>query len=374
MNAPANAAQEWRQFWYLSLVAAVGYSTAVLHTYGVGPFIGPIQREFGWNRASISLGIMIAGLTGACLSGPMGMLVDRFGPCFIGLIGAVVMPSAFALLGTATGSLTTWYLLWGFVAFANLWFLAVFPPALFFFRGAQDKNRQQHDKPPAHATEASVDVPGASIGEALRTTAFYKLQIVSVLFTFTNIGIIVHFVPILTDQGATPLRAAGIAWIVGISSIIWPLGTGVLLDRIPGHMVGASIFLLPVIAATLLLSSGSNPLSQIIASGCFGFTVGAEVDVIACLDLRHFGLRSYGVLFGAMAGGLVAGTALGPLTAEAAFDTYGSYSQFFLSTVVLMVISCLVMTTLKTRKSTIRLCTFPSLTTDTPHPPISLAL
>jgi len=414
VNAPANAAQEWRQFWYLPMVAAVGYSTAVLHTYGVGPFIEPIQREFGWSRASISFGITIAGITGACFSVPVGMMVDRFGPRFIGLIGAVLMPSAFALLGTATGSLANWYLLWGFIAFANLWlqatiwtsavasrfehsrglafaltfsggsvtaailpfiatslilafdwrvafmgvggiwFLAVFPLTLFFFRGAQDTNRKQRNKPPALAPEASVQLPGASSGEALRTAAFYKLLIVSVLFTFTNIGIIVHFVPILTDQGATPLRAAGIASIVGISSIIGRLGTGFLLDRFPGHMVGASIFLLPVIAATLLLSSGSNPLSQIIASGCFGFTVGAEVDVIAYLVSRHFGLRSYGVLFGAMAGGLAAGTALGPLTAGAAFDMYDSYSQFLLSTVVLMVVSSLVMTTLKTRKTAIR--------------------
>ena len=71
---------EWRRFWFLPIAAALGYSTAVLHTYGIGPFIAPLQHEFGWSRAQPSIGITIAGLAGAGFSVPMGMLVDRLGP------------------------------------------------------------------------------------------------------------------------------------------------------------------------------------------------------------------------------------------------------------------------------------------------------
>ena len=53
MNAPTGAAEEWRRFWLLPFVAALGYSTAVLSSYGLGPFVEPLQREFGWSRANI---------------------------------------------------------------------------------------------------------------------------------------------------------------------------------------------------------------------------------------------------------------------------------------------------------------------------------
>lgn len=121
MSTSASAAAEWRSFWFLPLAAALGYSTAVLHTYAIGPFIAPLQQEFGWSRAQTSLGITIAGVAGAVFSVPIGMLVDRLGPRLVGLIGVLLMTAAFALLGTATGDMANWLVLWGIVAFANLW-------------------------------------------------------------------------------------------------------------------------------------------------------------------------------------------------------------------------------------------------------------
>src|SRR5262245_32770632 len=121
MSTTPSAALEWRSYWTLPLAAALGYSTAVLHTYGIGPFITPLQQEFGWSRATISIGITIAGLAGAALSVPMGLLVDRLGPRLVGLIGVLLMTGAIALLGTATGDTTNWIFLWCLVAFGNLW-------------------------------------------------------------------------------------------------------------------------------------------------------------------------------------------------------------------------------------------------------------
>src|SRR5262245_32013485 len=121
MSTTQTAAAEWRGYWFLPLAAALGYSTAVLHTYSIGPFIGPLQQEFGWSRAQISVGITIAGLAGAAFSVPMGLLVDRFGPRIVGLIGVLFMTGAIALLGTATGDAANWIFLWCLVAFGNLW-------------------------------------------------------------------------------------------------------------------------------------------------------------------------------------------------------------------------------------------------------------
>jgi predicted MFS family arabinose efflux permease len=211
------------------------------------------------------------------------------------------------------------------------------------FRGPRDRVSR------AHASTASAglhNATGLSVREGLRMSAFYKLVVASGLFTFTALGLIVHFVPILTDRGADPLAAAGIASLVGVFSIIGRLGTGYLLDRLPGHRVGAAVFVLPIFACGLLFWDGANPISQAIAAGIFGITVGAEVDVIAYLASKHFGLKNYGVFFGAMTGALALGVAFGPLAAGAAYDRFGSYGQFLALTMVFMALSSVALATL----------------------------
>jgi len=402
MNSSQNAASEWRSFWSLPVAAAFGYSTSVLHVYSLGPFIEPLQHDFGWSRAQIAGGITITGTVAALFSIPIGLLVDRVGPRLIALIGVLLMTASYALLGTATGDPTNWLLLWGIMAIANLflqatvwtsavasrfeesrglafavtlsgasvaamvfpllatwligahgwrkafmgmggiWAVLVFPILFLVFRGARDQRRKKLAPVPVD-TRVLV---GLSVPEGLRTPAFYQLVLASGLFTLPAIGIIVHFVPILKDAGADPLAAAGIASLVGIFSIFGRLGTGFVLDRLPGNLVGGGVFLLPIIACTLLYYSGANPSSQAVAAAIFGLTVGAEVDVIAYLASQHFGLKRFGVFYGAMVGALALGAAFGPLAAGTAFDRYGSYKPFLVLTMILMGVSSVAMVTL----------------------------
>lgn len=400
--AHTSTAAEWRNYWSLPVAAGLGYATAVMYVYGMGPFIEPIQQEFGWSRAQISSGITIAAFFSALFGIPVGMVVDRVGPRRVGLIGVLLMGGAVALLGTATGTQGNWVFLWGLLAFSTLWVQAtvwtsavtsrfeksrglalaitlsgaslsatifpllatwliekydwrtaymamsgiwvtlVFPLMLLFFRGAQDTPSAGRTS----ATETVRAVMGVSLGEGLRSSALYKLVMAGGFFAFTAIGVVVHFVPILKDSGADPMAAAGVASLVGIFSIIGRLGTGFLLDRFPGHLVGAYAFLIPIIASALLLLDGSNPLSQAIAAAIFGLTLGSEVDVIAYLAARYFGLKHFGALYGAMVMALSLGTAFGPLGAGAVYDNFGSYSPFLVLTAILMGISAIALFTL----------------------------
>ena len=397
MVQAGTAASEWRSFWYLPIAAGLGYATAVMYVYGMGPFIEPIQQEFGWSRAQTSSGITIAAFFSALFGIPVGMVVDRVGPRRVGLIGVLLMGGSVAMLGTATGEQINWFMLWGALAFSTLWVQATvwtsavnsrfvksrglalaitlsgaslsaavvpvlatwligefgwrrafmgmsgiwvgltFPLMLLFFRGAQDSRRD----PRTPASDTVRSLVGVTLSHGLRSSALYKLIMASGFFAFTAIGVVVHFVPILTDSGAEPLAAAGIASLVGIFSIIGRLGTGVLLDRFPGHLVGAIAFLIPIIASGLLLFYGNNPVSQTVAAAIFGLTLGSEVDVIAYLAARYFGLKHFGALYGAMVMALSLGTAFGPLGAGAVYDHYGTYSPFLMLTAVLMGASAL---------------------------------
>lgn len=389
------AAAEWRSFWFLPFAAALGYSTSVIHVYSMGPFIEPLQQAFGWSRGQISFGLTIASFISAIFCVPIGILVDRIGPRRVGLIGVLLMPGAFALLGTMTGTTANWVALWvivalgtlwvqatvwtsavasrfeasrglafaitlsgaalsaavapvlaawligaygwrtAFVAMGGIWAALVFPFLLLCFRGAQDGGASQH----ATTTSPVKVLKGVTLSQGLRSPTLYKLLLASGLFSFTAIGAVVHFVPILTDSGATPLAAAGVAALVGVFSIIGRLGTGFLLDRFPGHIVGALAFMLPIVSALLLLFDGTNPLSQAVAAAALGLTVGSEVDVIAFLAAKHFGLRSFGALYGALVMALSLGTAFGPLAAGTVFDRFDSYAPFLVLAIVLMGVS-----------------------------------
>jgi hypothetical protein len=124
---------------------------------------------------------------------------------------------------------------------------------------------------------------------------------------------------------------------VGIFSILGRLGTGFLLDKYPGHLVGAAAFLIPIVACVLLLTDGANPVSQAVAAAIFGLTLGSEVDVIAYLAAKHFGLKNFGALYGVLQMALAGGTA---------FDRYDSYAPFLMLTAALMAASAIALFTL----------------------------
>jgi predicted MFS family arabinose efflux permease len=393
---------EWKHFWRLPIAAALGYSTATLPTYGLGAFIQPLQDSFGWTRSEISAGLTITGFIGALLSIPVGIVVDRFGPRIVGLIGIVLMTATFALLGTASGTLSNWFFLWVLLALSNvavqgtvwtkavasrfersrglalavtlsggslaatllpliatsltssfgwrasfmgvaaIWLIAVFPAVFVYFHGDRGGTAHRVSK-----TVSEAHPGGVTVAEIVRSPNFYRIIITCLCFAFIVNGIVVHFVPILTSGGADKLHAAAIASLIGVFSVVGRLSIGFLLDRLPSQLLGAAICLCPVVASLLLILDADNGAFQLIGAIMFGLTVGSEIDVIAYLTTRAFGLKAYGMIFGTMMGALSIGIALGPLAAGIAYDIFGSYSQFLGLTIAMMTLSALALGSLR---------------------------
>jgi MFS family permease len=366
-----------------------------MHVYSLGPFVEPLQEAFGWSRAQVLSGLTVTSLISTAFCIPIGILVDRIGPRALALTGLVAMTGAYVLLSTATGSFSNWLFLWGvvalgtlgvhatvwtsavasrfeasrglalavtlsgasvsaavfpflvawlidrydwrsaFAALGGLWALIVFPLLFFFFRGRRDVGVSRGK------ASAQPDMPGVSLREGLRSLALYKLFLAAGLFAFTIMGAVVHFVPILKDAGAAPLEAARIASLIGIFSVVGRLGTGALLDKFAGHRVGAIAFLIPVAACALLVLDGADPVSQMLAAIFLGLSVGSEIDVIAYLTARHFGLRNFGALYGVLNMALGTGLAFGPMAAGMLFDRFGNYTSFLILTIVTMSASAL---------------------------------
>lgn len=404
-TVPDTAAGEWRRYFMLPIAAALGYATSVIHIYGLGPFIVPVSEDFGWSRTQVTFGLTIATLVQAVGGIAIGLAVDRYGPRRFGIAGIALICAAFALLGTATGEVWNWYLLWGLIALtalpvqASVWTsavasrfhvsrglafavtlcgasvaISVFPlmgteligqfgwrsavlwmavlwgavtvPVIFiFFRGAYD-GPGRRAAAAGEAEPVKRDLPGRELRESLFSLVYVRLVIASLFFTFTIIGLVVHFVPILIDRGADPLEAAGIASVIGIFSIIGRLGTGLLLDRFPGSLVGAVVFLLPVVGCIMLLADSSSYVTLAVAAAFIGLTLGSEIDVVVYLVSRHFGLRNFGGLYGGLLAALSVGTALGPLAAAAVYDETGSYAGFLWATFGMMAVASFALVTL----------------------------
>jgi MFS family permease len=407
-ESPARA--EWRAHWPLPFAAAAGASTAAVHMYSLGVFMKPLQDAFHWGRADVSSGISIAVTISAAFSVFIGLLVDRVGPRKVGIIGILLVTGGVAALGTATGSMANWRLLWliiaaglcgilpsiwssavasrfaasrglalaitlcggaigsslvplisawllqrygwraGFVGLGAIWAALVLPAVLFFFRGANDgaehRARLAEAAAAGRAAHTAAPLPGLTLREALTGSALYKQMLAGGLYSLTLVGIILHLVPILEDRGVPPMTAAANAALVGIFSLIGRIGTGLLLDRMRSNLVGALSYVLPTIACVLLLLPGSGAIGQLGAVVVIGLAVGSELDVITYLATRHFGMRRFGALFGAVYIPIALGSAGSAYLAGLAHDITGSYTLFLQLSIAGMLLGALALYTL----------------------------
>lgn len=400
-DGPQSAMAEWRRYGLLPAAAAVGYSTMAVQTYGIGPFVAPLEAEFGWSRAEVMIGLTISNFVGVLLNFAVGVLADRVGPRRVALSGIVVKTSAIALLATATGTVLNWSLLWvvvaagavlaqaniwtsavasrfdrgrglaiavtlsgssvcaalvpvlataliaaygwrlAFVGVGLAWLIVVFPVVFLFFRGARDEHRTDE-------TGAAVrpDLPGLTIGEGLRTAAYWKLMVACFGFAFYTMALAPNLVPLLMDKGTGTAAAAQIAALVGIVGIVARISAGFLLDHISANLLGTLVFLLPVAGLSLLLGDQPSELLLILAVVSFGITIGAEYDVVIYLAAQHFGLKSFAALLGGMLTAGALGGSIAPVVAGTLYDRSGGYDQVLTLLIVLMAMGALAIATM----------------------------
>jgi MFS family permease len=390
-DAPS-AVAEWRLHWTLPLAGAMGYSAAALQSYGFGPFVVPLEQEFGWSRAEAMAGLTVPGIFGLLFHFMVGLVIDRFGPRRVGLFGLVLMCSGFALLSTATGSLLNWMLLWVVVSLgvvcvqANVWTNAVasrfdtgrgfaiavtlagssatatiapllaaylmgdhgwrfamggvgliwltvtLPFVVFLFKGPKDRRGAAK----AAAAEPAAPLPGATVKQGLRMRAFWLIAIGNFSFVFYTMAMAPNLVPLLEEKGTTFSAAAQLASLVGIVSIVARLSVGYLLDKFPPNAIATVIFLLPVIGCGLMVTDEPGYILMALSVAAFGATVGAEYDVVFYLTSRHMGLKSFGALLGAM---LTAGSGAGilaPVISGYIHDVTGSYDLLMILLMTMM--------------------------------------
>ena len=138
-------------------------------------------------------------------------------------------------------------------------------------------------------------------------------------------GCVLHMAAMLTDRGLSIQTAALGSSLLGAALLMGRVATGYLLDRFFAPHLGAVLFGGAAAGIGLLWMSNSTA-TVLMGALLVGLGLGAEVDIIAYLVSRYFGLRFFGKIYGLAFGAFLLAGALGPLVMGAGFDLTGSYS------------------------------------------------
>src|SRR6516162_4686589 len=111
-QSSVTARQEWRSSWTLVLASSLGFSFFSVMLAGVGLFMGPLGKEFGWSRTLLSSGPSIATFATAILGPFFGILIDRIGTRRLVLPGLVLTMISICAFSLANGSKVQWLALW----------------------------------------------------------------------------------------------------------------------------------------------------------------------------------------------------------------------------------------------------------------------
>jgi len=392
---PLNARHELREGWRLLIATAAGASLAPITIYTLGLFVEPLQAEFGWSRGFITSALTIYALLSVTLAGPVGYLIDLYGPRRIALPGVVLFCVAVAALAAATPEKLSWWALWlfvaagavlvkatvwtaaivsrfnaargialaltlcggsttailgpliarllienygwrmGYVGLAIIWAAICVPIIWTLFYSRHDLERVKGAATSSHV--AARDKAG--LREAIGSAPFIKLALASFLLVFTVTGASVHLVPLLSHAGIGRASAAGLASLIGLAAFFGRLTSGSLLDRIDGRMVGTIVSALPTVAFLCLFFCGDNTVLAAAAAFVLGLCTGAEFEIAAYLSSRFFRGSDFGTLFGLVNGMISLGAGLGSTAYGFAFDWTGSYNAPLLAAIPLTLAS-----------------------------------
>ena len=375
-------------WWVLVASMVIVGVTNGVSFWSFGLIITPLEGDFGWSRASVSLGISLSLLVSGLMAPLVGRWSDRYGPRRSILWGAVVSAVTYVLLATTTEvwqwhvymmlngvarhfmfiipvmSLTSrWFerrrslavaivgvglfggamvmvplmrvlidvLSWNgmFLAIAVLLLAVHVPLALFVVRDHPSDVGAAMDGDVLADGEAEPARPltGVPLTEALRSPIFWAITSGLMLFVLGMVTWLVHAVPFYESVGMSPGWAAGLTSITAGGGIVSRLVAGRMADRFPKYEYVGMAACLVLGLSTVVLLIDTSPLMIALFLLLFVSAFGVSGAMLETLLLtRAFGVRFFATIYGVVMLLNTVGMLVGPTTAGAIFDATGSYS------------------------------------------------
>lgn len=391
--------------WWVILTAALGLclGSPPILVFSFGVFLKALSQEFHSGRAAISLAFTFHNVISALCAPTVGRLIDRYGARRVILPATVIFGSI--LLGSKILKASIWqfyafYLTLGVVGsgispvpYGNVvshWFdrrrglalgvmmfglglgamimpslaqrlIAMFgwrmayaivgavillvplPAVAVFLKERPEEVGLLPDgvvSTRATTAEEGGD-PGVTWHDARRSPTFWLMLSAFFLVGASVHACVLHTAAMLTDRGISSQNAALATSLVGGALLIGRVSSGYLLDRFFGPRI-AVMFFAGVALGIALLRMGSGREAAFFGAFLVGLGMGAEVDIIAYLTSRYFGLRAFGEIYGYAFGAFVLAGGFGTFLMGAGFDWTGSYraplAGFFTATLAAVVL------------------------------------
>jgi len=388
----------WRVVLAATVGLACGIATLGASTFSI--FVGPIRLETGWSQSAAFAALIAVTFAAALMSPLMGAIVDRFGArrvILIGFVSEVVIFASFASQGLDIWSFYLRYFLLSVfalgtthVAFARvitLWFdrrrglalgialsgvgiggfiwplfvqamidqhgwrmaylLLAFaigaialPTVAWLLRDDPASLGQRPDGKNYDSSDAKIGrtLTGTTLGGAVRTRSFWIILLTFFIIGFAIQSALMHLVPLLTSRGVSPMAAAMAQSMMFLAVTTGRLVTGWLMDRFFAPHVALAFLLAPIAGLSMLAMDIPDGLA-IVAALMIGLAVGAEVDVLAYLIGRYFGMLHFSRIYGSYYGVYSLSGGVGPL-ATALIVERGGYAAAMLALSGLLVAGC----------------------------------
>ena len=139
-------------------------------------------------------------------------------------------------------------------------------------------------------------------------------------------AVVVHLVPLLTDERVSRVMAVGLASALGLAVTVGRVGVGALIDRFFAPVVAAICILFCALALHLLQIGAQG--SAWLLGACvvmLGFTAGSEMNFLNFLTAQYFGLRAYAEICGWLLSMFALGTGFAPLLAGLLYEHFHGY-------------------------------------------------
>jgi len=375
--------------WLIVFVSAVGlFLGPPLMVFSFSVFFKSLVLDFHASRAAVSSAFSLFNIVGALLIPCTGMVIDRFGAkrviLVFTLLYGLVLGSAlwvgsslwqlyllFTILGVAMASgpspvpygvvISHWFnrhrglalglsmtgigvgsvivpILAQFLITAFGWraAFAIFGGAVLLFplpviaallqndpgqRGLEPDGDQKNQI----SKLQSQDKQGLTWHEIWHNPTFWILICIFSLAGASVHGAALHMSAIFTDRGVTAERAAIATALVGIAVMLGRVASGYLLDRLFAPRVAILFYSATALGIAILCAGTSGPLA-LVASFLVGLGMGAEVESMAYMISRYFGLSAFGTAYGHAFGAFMIAGSAGVFLMGAGYDRFHSYT------------------------------------------------
>ena len=211
--------------------------------------------------------------------------------------------------------------------------LLVWPVLFFLFRPLEPSAVDDPD--------VALDLQsGMTLREAMQSYRFWVL-LCSILFAYMGFsGIGPNLLPSMTDDGFSREQAAAVQSVFGVSIIVGRVVVGYLVDRFWAPGIAAICLVMPAIGALILYGEQTLVMAAV-AAFFIGFAAGAELDLMAFLAARYFGLAHYAKIYSVLYATLAVCSGTAPMLFASVYDSMGSYDLGFAVATGLFLISTL---------------------------------